>query len=163
MVNPKTSDGQGAARISRWRGTLGEGRRVEAHGFRTPAHLVVWFLSVESNMPWDAYVLSLIHLRDEPSCPPAKKKRPDCEHELVLWALDPTKKPRPNDTNTWSLLTPPSTQVQLGGVNDEAAIVFTDAVVTWILDGVFFAEPPFPGSTWPGIEDGVIELPARVR
>lgn len=62
--------------------------------------LAQWFMTLPGQHPfWSKYVLSVIHLRDEESTAPAKKDYPEATYEICLIALDPERKPVPENRN----------------------------------------------------------------
>lgn len=107
--------------------------------------LAQWFMTLPGQHPfWSKYVLSVIHLRDEESTAPAKKDYPEATYEICLIALDPERKPVPENRETWRFLTPLNARVQFHGITDEQAAEVCALAARALTDGFLPAEPDHP-------------------
>ena len=109
-------------------GRMGEAREVlvtlDAHDPRAwKAGLMSWFIRAPRQSPaWECYMLLVIHLRDIEGAKPAVLKSAGMTHEFVMYAMDPTLHPRPNDASTWSYLHPVNICQQLALPSDAVAV-----------------------------------------
>lgn len=98
-----------------------------------------WLVHVPGAHPfWSHWVISVVHLRDVPGTPPAKKHYPEAEYEFLIGALDPDRPlPDPDDPAVGSVrvLMPIDVVEQFGGVSDEDAKTICEGAVRVVLDG----------------------------
>lgn len=115
------------------------------HRPQTPdqeATLAAWFLHMPGVVPaWHDYLMCVIHLRPLPGVPPAHIAEPEASHELMVLALDPDVRPRPDDPATWHHLVPGNVTVQFGPNSDEQARQVARLAAQAALDSVLFIEP----------------------
>lgn len=108
---------------------------------RSPAQaasLESFLVNVPNAHPfWAFWIVSVIHLRDLPGVPPAKKTYPEATHEFLIVSLNPEKgPPNPDDIETLHPLTPPDVSEQFSGVTDAQAVAVNALCVRAIVDGL---------------------------
>lgn len=110
-----------------------------------------WILTVPGAHPlWHSYLLSIIHLRDVPGFPPAKKKYPEAEYEVILFALDPDEDlPDPDDVKNFHpvILTPPNLVEQIHGITDEQVVSIAEKLCRAFIDGIASPDTDFLSHT----------------
>lgn len=130
--------------IERINGLAGTAYHLKAKPTRPDqeATLDCWFLHLPGSHPlWDKYTLGLVHLRDLPGVKPAQKAASWVEHEMIMYALDPSLKPDHGDTRTMRHLTPLNYVYQFAGLDDERAIALTARIARMFAAGQLIAEP----------------------
>lgn len=107
-----------------------------------PASLAAWFLQIPGASPaWDTFLVCLITLSDLPGYPPANRKYPEAQYELLVTALHPEPNPTADDMTTWHHLTPLNYVTQFHGCTDSQALQLTEHVVRMFIDGHLPIEP----------------------
>jgi hypothetical protein len=100
-----------------------------------------WFMHLPNQgLGWDKYVLYVISLQDVPGRPPAVKRYPQAEFELVVAALAPNFHPVPEDPQTWRFLDPVNFVDQFHGVSREQAGRVAEACAAACVAGRLLAE-----------------------
>lgn len=123
-------------------GTAGRGWRVTrpAGGEKAWAATIdSWLVNVPGAHPfWSWWQVSVVHLRDLPGVPPAKRRYPDAEYEFMIVAFDPETPPDPDNRggDGAKILTPIDVVEQFHGVTDEQAAGMCSRAVELILAGV---------------------------
>jgi hypothetical protein len=104
-------------------------------------HLGVYLLEIPRAHPaWDCYWLGIIHLRDIPCVSPAHKEFDSATHEIMMYALDPTRDHEqdgcviPNEGPAFLLPANLVEQVELP--SDEAAAKLLEFLVRSFVDGI---------------------------
>lgn len=109
---------------------------------RFAAWLAGWLIEARGVHPfWHHWHLSACHLRDVPGLPRAVIHAPGVTHELICYALDSARDPRPDDPQTWCRLDPYNFAFQFVASSDERARSFCDAVAGALVAGQLFLEP----------------------
>lgn len=78
---------------------------------------------------WHSYMVSLVHMRDEPGFPPAHRTFADETHEIMVVALSPNCGDFPQEWSKIVHLTPPNLVQRLRGYTDDRARKLFDAFV----------------------------------
>jgi hypothetical protein len=112
-----------------------------------PAHeasLAVWLIDGPFHPAWHQWMFAVIHLRDIPGVPEAKRHFPGAGHEFLVMAINPD---RPCDvdaleaTGDWGdpdtpkYLTPADQVVQVADLTDEHAVQIGEGLVKMIVAG----------------------------
>jgi len=106
------------------------------------ATLKAWLLHLPGQHPfWSDYMFGVVHLRPIEGGRPPVKIMPDAEHEMIVVALDPSRKPNASDINTLIPLHPVNYVVQFAGMTDEQAIETAALLVNAFIEGGFLVEP----------------------
>ena len=114
------------------------------------ATLATWFLVCPGqSIAWDRYALHVIHLRPIPGSPPAHIRVPDATHEVMLTALDPHGRPRPDSPASWRPLQPINLEEQIQLPDDAAAVELLAVCAQAVVDGYLWAEAPLAGQREP--------------
>ena len=93
-----------------------------------------------ANPFWSYWMVAIVHLRDIPGVPPARKSYADAEFEFLIATIDPEKAPNPDpDLGPWPLLRPMDCVVHFHGVIDDQAAKLLELAVR---DMVLSAESP---------------------
>jgi hypothetical protein len=109
-----------------------------------------WFIDAPGQSPaWRHYMLSAVHLRPIDGVKPAMLKEPGMTHEFMLMAMDPEKKPDPQNPETWSYLRPHNLAEQVTVHNDATASKLLDLCATTVAEGRLWAEPALSGQVEP--------------
>lgn len=117
--------------------------------------IATWWLDCPGQSPgWSSYVLSMVHLRDDPEFPPVHFLVPGATHELILCAVEP--KSQIFDQRSWVMLHPFNFIAQVILPSDDTAERLAAAAVGLVLDGVLWAEPPLSGQREPWVS--VLEM-----
>lgn len=136
-------------------GPAGTAQRVHIElGRRDPANwsatLASWFLTCPGqSVAWDRYALHAIHLRPVQGGRDAVITVPGATHEVLLVALDPRGRPRPERPRSWQFLRPVNLTEQVQLPDDEAAVDLVRTCAEAVVDGVLWAEPPLSGQLEP--------------
>lgn len=136
------------------RGPAGHAHEVITSGrYAKPdwqASLATWFLNCPGqSAAWDRYVLYVIHLRPIPGVKPAVIRVPGATHEILLIALDPTRRPQPSKPQTWRFLRPINVEEQVILPNDDAARELGRLSARAVLAEILPAEPAQSGAVEP--------------
>ena len=100
-----------------------------------------WFLHLPNQgLGWDKFMLAVVTLADLPSRPPAKKRYPKAEYELLVAALDPKLDPRRDDIETWRVMYPLNVVEQFHGVTPVQAGVVARSCAAGCVTGRLMAE-----------------------
>jgi hypothetical protein len=86
--------------------------------------LALWFLHVPGAHPcWQWYALIVVHLRDVPTFPPALRRYPAAQYELMVAAIHPEDSQDfdPETGRGYRLLSPLDHSIQFHGVTDGQA------------------------------------------
>lgn len=103
---------------------------------KQPACLGMWLIHRPDAHPyWSNYALAVAHLRPVEGMPPAHKHSPHASHELILFALDPSHAPDPDDEASVKLLKPQNLVRQLDNYSDAAALLLATAMVRAFVSG----------------------------
>lgn len=115
------------------------------------ASLSTWFLRCPGqSIAWDAYLLSVIHLRPiTGEMHPPVIRVPHATHEVMLIALDPRLKPDPVRPRTWRHLTPVNLEEQVELPDDAEAVTLLRLCARQVVDGYLWAEPPLSAQVEP--------------
>jgi hypothetical protein len=114
------------------------------------ATLAAWFLNCPGQSPgWDRYLLSVIHLRPIPRARPAAILVPGATHEVILFALDPIRRPQPTRPHSWKPLLPINVMEQVQLPDDDAARTLLRGAARAVMDGLLPAEPALSGAVEP--------------
>lgn len=106
------------------------------------ATVAAWFLQIPGAHPlWSCYMLSVVHLREIAGVKPAVKRFNNATHELLVIALNPNLKPRPDDRNTWQHMTPINVVEQFEVGDDDAAAAIAEKFARACVDGHLHVEP----------------------
>ena len=93
-------------------------------------HLATFLVNSPIAHPiWSYWMVALVHLRDIPGVPPARKHYPDAEFEFAIASIDPDHGIPDPDKGPWPLLEPLDCVVQLHGVTDEQAAELCEKAV----------------------------------
>jgi hypothetical protein len=112
--------------------------------------VAAYFFDCPGQSPaWRHYHMSVIHLRPIPGVKPATVERAGATHEVMLFALDPAKRPAPDDMSTWSYLRPTNFVGQLRLEDDDEARTVARLLARAIAEGALWAEPPLSGQREP--------------
>lgn len=103
----------------------------------SPAALAQYLLEVPGAHPvWDAWLLSVIHLRPIRDVPTAEKSYPEATHEFSILALNPEMPTLNPDTGAeFHSLTPPDIVEQFHGISDDQAIRLAELAATAVIRG----------------------------
>src|SRR6266516_305077 len=93
---------------------------------------------------WSWHALLGVALRDVPGVPPAHRKYPEAEYELMVWAIDPERTPPdPREyifgdaqRKPGMFLQPPDVIVQFHGTGDDGAAEVLRLCARAVADGV---------------------------
>ena len=123
-------------------GAAGEAHHVEARPTSTAqtATLDMWLLHLPYAAP-SVYLLAVVHLRPIPGEKPAVLRIENAEHEIAVYALDPSFDPHPEDQNTWVTTSPAMVVVQVAGLNDDQAVTLATSVAGALAGGVLPVDP----------------------
>lgn len=129
-----------------WTGPFGTATRITARG-PDPAQtatLATWLVHIPSASPaWSDYQVSVVHLRDIPDTREVTRQYPEAAYELMMYALDPDRHPRPDDVETLVPLHPLNMVIQFHGISDEDAGGLAEACARAMCLGILAAEPDF--------------------
>lgn len=152
-MNARKPDAQGVAAVA-WEVKMPEAYAKPDH----EAGLASWLIESKRFHPlWYNWTVNLIHLRDLPGVPPAKKHYPEAEYELLILALDPDSTPDPDDAVTCSkFLTPIDVVKQFHGITDKQAIDMVRAAVLCICHGRISPDGDYR-QAWSVLIDNTIE------
>lgn len=107
------------------------------------ATVAMWFLDCPGqSSAWQHYHLVVIHLRPIEGVKPAYILREGATHEVMLFALDPKRKPSPTKVESWRYLSPYNYMGQLRLPSDEEAKRGLEAMARGVAAGRLWAEPP---------------------
>lgn len=137
-----------AARAWRLRRTP-EARAAHEASFGYPdASLADWIVNGPYHPFWSWWYVGLVHLREVPGAPPASKRYPEAEYEILCLSLNPKPEDgRPDVPDIDKVeagdavgglpgfLSPPDWVVQFHGVSDEQAIEVGEHVANAIVQG----------------------------
>jgi hypothetical protein len=114
------------------------------------ATLRTFFLDCPGQSPaWQHYLLSIIHLRPIEGVREAVIRFPGATHEVLIVALDPSKKPTATKRRSWSFLWPTNLEQQVQLDNDDQAHALLLDCARAVVDGRLWAEPPLSGQVEP--------------
>lgn len=106
---------------------------------------------------WHTWAMSVVHLRDIPGVPPAHKKYPEAEYELLIAALDPNKGPDPDHPeNGFAFLHPIDVVEQFHGISDRDATRLLESAVRAIVAGTISPDSDYR-SVWRDSVKGTVE------
>ena len=95
-----------------------------------------WLLQCPGAHPyWDCWIVSLIHLRDLPSMPPARRETERATHEVAVFAIEPREAIAVDDPASMPLMIPPCIAWQAEALTDEQAQRLTQQLVTMCTTG----------------------------
>lgn len=115
---------------------------LNPHNVDQTATLKAWLMHLPGQHPfWAHYMFGVVHLRPIAGGRPPVKQAPDAEHEMIVVALDPHRKPSADDINTLIPLTPVNYVVQFAGMTDAQAIETATLLVNSFIEGGFLVEP----------------------
>lgn len=128
------------------------------------ATVAAWFLVCPMQSPaWDTYVLAVVHLRDiEGQEHPPRITVPRATHELMVYACDPSKRPRAHDPETWHPLLPLNVVEQVELPDDAAGVSLAEQAAWAVVRGYLPAEPPFSNSREPWLSS-MVKTAAHLR
>lgn len=107
---------------------------IRAHYGKQGAEICFWIVEAPWAHPmWHSYMLSAVHLRPCDGFPPAVVNLPGATHEVMLYALDPSRTPRLDRIPR--LLNPSNFHGQWIAESDDAAIAKVESCVDMILAG----------------------------
>ena len=123
-----------------------------------------WFIDAPGqSLFWQHYLLGIYHLRPiEGSDKPIKKLYDGVTHELSLIALDPDRRPKVDDMQTWRHLVPINFVMQVELASDEQAKELLMLASKGIVDGLLWAEPPLSGQKEPWLSS-MLQTSAHLR
>jgi hypothetical protein len=137
------------------RGTARQMPKFECEKPDEAATVSQWFIYAPGQSPaWSHYLLSICHLRDMDGVKPAEVVVEGATHELTLFALDSDQKPKFNDRNSLSALTPANAACQFIVDSDEQASELAFCMARAICLGDIPAEPMFQQAgqdQWQGV------------
>lgn len=110
--------------------------------FEQKAQISLWFVVSPLSHPWwTNYLISIVHLRllDEQDDP--YLEFPEAGYELVVLALDPEKRPKPRDVDTWRFLQPLNVREQFTAADDEEAREIGKELARYAVRGLLLLEP----------------------
>lgn len=114
------------------------------------AGIADWFLHCPGQSPaWDHYRMGIVHLRPVEGSLTPYLQFPTATHELLMGALDPRYKPRPEKMKRWKYLRPLNIVQQMQLPDDEAARELLKQCAQAVVDGILPAEPMFSGQQEP--------------
>jgi hypothetical protein len=105
---------------------------------KSDSTVAAWLLYCPgAHLWWSYWWISVIHLRPIEGVPPAKKRFPEAEYEIICLSQDPDHAPDPdNPIGTIRRLDPVDWIVQFGDVkNDQQAVQVVIAAVKLIMTG----------------------------
>lgn len=106
------------------------------------ATIKAWLLNLPGSHPlWSNYEVGVISLRDIPGVPPANKKYPEAEYELIMIALNPDYQPSPTDIESLVPLRPENYVSQFHGLTEDEAAKVGLWMVLDLVKGQLIAEP----------------------
>lgn len=106
------------------------------------ASLAGWLMTLPGQAAmWNNYVVATCHLRSIPGVKPPVKDYPEAEYEVVIYACDPERNPRPDDLNSLLPLLPLNLSWQFHGCGDEKARDVARYVAEVLVAGAIPAEP----------------------
>jgi len=110
---------------------------VNSHPFRGNSIVAAWLVEAPWAHPiWHSYIISVIHLRPGPGCPPATIVLADATHEIAVYALDPAAgRQQMLDTGLFKILHPVNFVAQMKEESDAAALERAQAAVDLIVAG----------------------------
>lgn len=116
---------------------------------KSPACIAAWLVDRPGAHPWwHHYLVSVVHLRDVPGVPPAKKSYPEAAYEFQIVSIDPERCPSPQpDANGYPMLLPPDVIYQFHGVTEEDAVRICELAITAISKGLLSPDSDF-ASAW---------------
>ena len=128
----------------RRRGLIGWAQRINMTGLRNAETTVAcWFMHLPDQAAgnaWDRYMLSAVTLADMPGYPPANRRYPAAEYELLLLALAPDKHPTPDDPESWEPMDPPNVIEQFHGISRDQVVQLVGDLAQACIDGHLMAE-----------------------
>lgn len=119
------------------------GTATELRGpFKASAQVSLWFVHSPGDHPfWDSFMISIVHLRPLDENDKPHLEFPEAGYELVVAALDPSKSPRPNDTDTWEILHPINVKEQFTATDDAAVEKIGINLAVRAVNGQLILEP----------------------
>ena len=82
------------------------------------ATIGAWFIHGAFHPCWDHWLMSIVHLRDLPGTPPARKQSPEAQYEFIIASLANEGGHDPLHPETMEILSPLDLCYQFGGMND---------------------------------------------
>lgn len=122
-------------------GPIGSATETGVPEFAPSTCLTSWFLDLPPAHPfWPRYMLSVVHLREEPGMKPAILLYPEATHELMIGALDPQFNPVPHDASTWKWMQPFNVVHQFHGLSDGQAKALAQWAAGEVVEGRLWVE-----------------------
>ncbi len=111
-----------------------------------PAAVSTWLVNCPKAHPfWQWWILTVVHLRDLPGQPPAKKGYPEAQYEFIVLAMDPKCGNPPKEP--YQYLSPTDVSVFFHGLKDEEVGALTEHAVKLIVNGWLSPDQDFR-SAW---------------
>jgi hypothetical protein len=167
MRPPDLANEAGTIRAWRWTATPGVGPADWQAGLAT------WFIQADPGVldpVFSGWFVGGVSLRDIEGVPPAHRKYPDAQYELVCLTIDPESGVGPEHYETTAsggdngrtgfLLKPPDIVYQCHGTDDAGAMGVLDAFIRAVVQGGLSPSRP-PASTVSDLERGGTLFDAR--
>lgn len=129
----------------------------------THAALAVWLIDQPRVHPfWSRWVINLIHLRDAPGLPEAKRHFPEATHEITIAALDPASYEEHEQIQVgtfpsgWKWMNPLDLLHQFNVPSDQMAIRIVELAVHACCVGDLAADTDFR-EVWKTLIDGTAD------
>lgn len=98
------------------------------------ASVASWVVSGPFHPAWSYWMIGAVDLRERPGVPPAVKKYPEAEFEILIASLDPREgEPDPDGKGTLAWMTPLDLVFQCDGVTAEDVQAIVAEMVDLIL------------------------------
>jgi hypothetical protein len=97
-------------------------------------------------MLWPYKLIALCHLRDVPGVPPARKRYPEAEYELMVISINPDECPEPDPDKCeegYPLLEPVDIATQFHGLSDTDATNILESAVNAVVAGYLVPDEDF--------------------